>query len=131
MDAVSDLRLPQLVVVPDSSYLPTPWLALQLVQYAAHECFAPYCNALGPLGLSRLLTVLDSGLDPLSMAGAKLVFASEAATLDELRKIDQAVSQRRILDLSITAVCPLRGMLDHPVSHHVQVDIYECFRRVP
>jgi len=92
MDTVSDFRLPQLVVVPGRSYLPTRCLALQLVQHAAHECFAPYCNALGPFGPSRLATFLDSGLDPLPMAGAKLVFASEAATLDLISKILQLAS---------------------------------------
>lgn len=119
------MRLPQFVAVSSSSRLPPLSLALQFFQYARYEPFASYRNALGPLGPSRLFAFLDRHLDPLPMDGAKRCFASKAAALDELWKVDQTIPRRRILNLTITSVSSISRMLDHPVSDHAQVDIYE------
>jgi len=53
-----------------------------------------------------------------------------SAALDELLTADQAVTRRRILDLAVAPLGPLRRVLDHTVSNHVQVDIKEATQQL-
>lgn len=87
------------------------------------EGLAAHCDRYRPAIVPLPCLVHQRLSNPLAVRSLKIHHLSEATQCAQALQFDQGVALRGILNLPVAAVRPLRWVLHHAGSHHVQINM--------